>query len=108
VEPALVQSPYLSAFLRSAFGQAAMGARATGALHPHLEAGVKTVPVLLPPIDAQVALANEVDTQRDHYAELSEHLRRSIAKLREYKQSLITAAVTGEIDVTTAGGGIPG
>ena len=108
VEPALVQSPYLSAFLRSAFGQAAMGARATGALHPHLEAGVKTVPVLLPPIDAQVALANEVDTQRNHYAELSEHLRRSIAKLREYKQSLITAAVTGEIDVTTAGGGIPG
>ena len=28
--------------------------------------------------------------------------------LQEYKQSLITAAVTGELDVTTAGSGIPG
>ena len=28
--------------------------------------------------------------------------------LTEYKQSLITAAVTGELDVTTAGSGIPG
>lgn len=38
----------------------------------------------------------------------SEVLARSIALLTEYKQSLITAAVTGEIDVTTASGsGIP-
>jgi type I restriction enzyme S subunit len=28
--------------------------------------------------------------------------------LNEYKQALITAAVTGELDVTTAGSGIPG
>ena len=35
-------------------------------------------------------------------------LRRSIDLLAEYKQSLITAAVTGELDVTTAGSGIPG
>lgn len=33
---------------------------------------------------------------------------RSIDLLNEYKQSLITAAVTGELDVTTAGSGIPG
>lgn len=35
-------------------------------------------------------------------------LRRSISLFQEYKQSLITAAVTGQIDVTTAGSGIPG
>lgn len=34
--------------------------------------------------------------------------RRSIELLQEYKQSLITAAVTGEFDVSTAGNGIPG
>jgi type I restriction enzyme S subunit len=34
--------------------------------------------------------------------------RESITRLGEYKQSLITAAVTGELDVTTAGSGIPG
>ena len=34
--------------------------------------------------------------------------RRSIELLQESKQSLITAAVTGEFDVATAGNGIPG
>lgn len=34
--------------------------------------------------------------------------RDSVSRLQEYKQSLITAAVTGELDVTTAGSGIPG
>lgn len=34
--------------------------------------------------------------------------RRSIELLQEYKRSLITAAVTGEFDVATAGNGIPG
>lgn len=34
-------------------------------------------------------------------------LARSVQLLTEYKQSLITAAVTGELDVTTAGSGIP-
>lgn len=34
-------------------------------------------------------------------------LERSISLLQEYKQSLITAAVTGELDVTTAGRTLP-
>ena len=37
-----------------------------------------------------------------------ELLEQSVGLLAEYKQSLITAAVTGELDVTTAGSGIPG
>lgn len=35
-------------------------------------------------------------------------LQRSASLLETYKQSLITAAVTGELDVTTAGSGVPG
>lgn len=38
----------------------------------------------------------------------TDSLDQSIRLLEEYKQSLITAAVTGELDVTTAGSGIPG
>ena len=34
-------------------------------------------------------------------------LQQSIAMLQDYKRALITAAVTGELDVTTAGSGIP-
>lgn len=37
-----------------------------------------------------------------------ESMSRSLETLTEYKQSLITVAVTGELDVTTAGSGIPG
>jgi len=37
-----------------------------------------------------------------------EALTRTLALLEEYKRSLITAAVTGELDVTTAGSGVPG
>lgn len=35
-------------------------------------------------------------------------IRSSVSVLQTYKQSLITAVVTGELDVTTAGSGIPG
>jgi len=38
----------------------------------------------------------------------SSDLEQSVALLQEYKQSLITAAVTGKLDVTAAGSGIPG
>lgn len=38
----------------------------------------------------------------------SDRLKLSMATLDQYKQSLITAAVTGVLDVTTAGSGIPG
>jgi len=44
----------------------------------------------------------------DEHAGLQVALDRSVAALTEYKQSLITAAVTGELDVTAAGSGIPG
>lgn len=43
--------------------------------------------------------------------ELGEHLKAlnlSVKLMQEYKQALITAAVTGELDVTTAGSGILG
>jgi type I restriction enzyme S subunit len=57
--------------------------------------------------------------QQDHaigtLRELQQHLQstrksmtNSMDRLAEYKQALITAAVTGELDVTTAGSGIPG
>lgn len=45
---------------------------------------------------------------RNSFHKASVRLKGSIDLLLEYKQSLITAVVTGELDVTTAGSGIPG
>ena len=45
---------------------------------------------------------------RDQWQDASNELGRSIDLLTEYKSSLITAAVTGELDVSTTGSTIPG
>ncbi|MGN6412515.1 hypothetical protein [Flexivirga sp.] len=67
--------------------------------------------------DAQLPLAPH-PVQTDHAAAWSKRreqldaliagLNESVYLLNEYKGSLITAAVTGELDVTTAGSNIPG
>lgn len=104
----LITPDYLIESLRSRFGHESMLARATGALHPHLEAGVKTTPLVLPPIKIQGSVVNLVGATRRQLLQIKGGLLDSIASLAEYKQSLIAAAVTGELDVTTAGSGIPG
>jgi type I restriction enzyme S subunit len=45
---------------------------------------------------------------RSSNGQASRLLEGVVHRFREYKQSLITAAVTGELDVTTACSGIPG
>ena len=60
------------------------------------------------PFQDHAVLGKEDREQRRARDERTAQLRESIHLISEYKQSLITAAVTGEIDVTTAGSGIPG
>lgn len=73
-------------------------------LYPESFLGLRSV---LPPVEEQVAIMNEIDVRVGGNAARASYLSRSIDLLTEYKQSLITAAVTGELDVTTAGSGIP-
>lgn len=61
-----------------------------------------------PDTEVQDRLLVDVAQTRKQVVQAVEALRRSSALLAEYKQALITAAVTGELDVTTAGSGIPG
>lgn len=103
----LVLPEYLGEMLRSQFGYSAMLARATGALHPHLEAGVRTVPIVIPSLATQRDVVGRVSTARSELAFGGQSLTRSIDLLTEYKSSLITAAVTGDLDITTAGSGVP-
>ena len=104
----LISPEYLAAFLQSNFGKQAMLARATGALHPHLEAGVRSTPLLLPPRSVQDQIVDQVREDQQELRAGIRDLDRSIALLTAYRSSLITAAVTGELDVTTASSTIPG
>jgi len=60
----------------------------------------------IPLIDTgmQRALVKDVDARLQSISEFEERLCRQLALLAERRQALITAAVTGQINVTTAGG----
>ncbi|BDW99186.1 hypothetical protein MACH15_09390 [Maricaulis maris] len=99
VEPRL-----LLRFLASQIGRAKLKAIETGALHPHLEVGfLRDVLVPLPPRDHQAALVERIDKEIDASRSVSEVTTISIDRLKEYRSALITAAVTGQIDVTRWG-----
>ena len=61
----------------------------------------------LPSVAEQGAAVERIAAAQAVRLQLVDGLRRQIALLQEYKQSLITAAVTGEFDVTTASTKIP-
>lgn len=61
-----------------------------------------------PETDEQDRILRRLHARQAQIRGTGEALGRSTELLQEYKQSLITAAVTGELDVTTGGSGIPG
>ncbi len=56
--------------------------------------------VWVPPLDVQRRIANELDSGLGAIDRASGLLASQIGRLREYRQALITAAVTGQIDVS--------
>lgn len=64
--------------------------------------------VPFPEVDEQAEIGRSLDHAMLQVEQQARQLHASVRLLTEYKQSLITAAVTGELDVTTAGSGIPG
>jgi type I restriction enzyme, S subunit len=98
----LVSGEYLGAFLRSPFGRASLLSRATGALHPHLEAGIKNVPVVVPPAELQQDIVDRVASGEQEATQVMRILTHQIQLLQTRRQALITAAVTGEIEVAVA------
>lgn len=53
-----------------------------------------------PPLAEQDAIVAEVERRASQAQAVADRLIASIDKLREYRQALITAAVTGQLDVT--------
>jgi len=104
VRPEIISGRYLGAFLGSSFGYHSLLSRATGALHPHLEGGIRSVPIVIPPSDVQTEVVREVDRRRNGVQTLQAEMRAQVDLLQARKRSLITAAVMGEFDVSTASG----
>ncbi|MCU4297065.1 restriction endonuclease subunit S [Brevibacterium permense] len=60
------------------------------------------LPWLLPPFDVQEAISDEIDEQTSRIDEIISESEDLIALSQERRAALITAAVTGQIDVRTA------
>ena len=60
---------------------------------------LNVIPVPLPPLPEQQAIADYLDAQCAAMDSQRKNLEKSIELLREYRASLITHAVTGKIDV---------
>lgn len=101
-DPRLVSSDYLGLYLQSTVGKNELLRLATGALHPHLEFGIRSAPVLVPPLKAQSDLVHEVYTRRAEIDKTQRQLSQQLELLREHRQALITAAVTGELEISGA------
>nr|WP_283254235.1 restriction endonuclease subunit S [Ramlibacter paludis] len=100
----LVIPEYLELVLRSAYGRAAFNLYATGALHPHLNcSNIRDIRVPLPPLAVQRKIVANSTSIGAAHRKLRSHVEEHIERLREYRSSLISAAVTGQLDISTSG-----
>jgi len=60
---------------------------------------IENLPIPLPPLPEQRAIANHLDQETGKIDNLISKVEGAIEKLKEYRSGIITAAVTGKIDV---------
>ena len=98
--PRMIRASYIVHTIYSAIGQHYIGLRRKGSTVGHLRVPeVYNFPCLLPPLEEQDGILARLDTNLQTYGELEKKLKKSTDHLREYRAALITAAVTGQIDV---------
>ncbi|MBS3980317.1 MAG: restriction endonuclease subunit S [Rhodobacteraceae bacterium] len=91
---------YLMWSLNGAFAYNYLKQGTAGATSPHLNIfDIRNVPIFLPPLDVQESICAELEARFAVKEKMIDLVERTIDRLREYRAALITAAVTGQIDV---------
>lgn len=62
---------------------------------------IRELPVPLPSMDIQRIRIAELESRLNHLKAMSHHVDKHIDRLREYRSSLISAAVTGQLDISS-------
>jgi type I restriction enzyme, S subunit len=95
-----ISNEYLKYFFRSAAGQGELWTRASGSTALGIKASrFKGITVTVPPLSEQSAIVDHLDRETSRLGQLKRTVEGSIPRLSEYRSSLISAAVTGQIDV---------
>lgn len=97
-----VFNSYLMWSLNGKFAYNLLKQDVTGATSPHLNIfDIRNVPIFLPPLDEQKKISSVLDEYFSKKEDLVAKTALTIGGLKEYQAALITAAVTGQIDVAT-------
>lgn len=82
--------------------QSTLTTLATGSTAEGIKASkLGQIPVAVPSIDEQAEIVAFLDERRGVFDAVSNHAQEHIDRLREYRSSLISAAVTGQLDLST-------
>jgi type I restriction enzyme S subunit len=91
---------YLMWSLNGAFAYHYLRQDTAGATSPHLNIGsIRNVPIFLPPKDEQEKICRYLDQKFKIKERMISATERTIAALKERRSALITAAVTGQINM---------
>ncbi|OPG15219.1 restriction endonuclease subunit S [Ferroacidibacillus organovorans] len=100
VDQATMYNEFLKYQLLSRFGQSELWSNATGSTALGIKADrLKGVRILVPPLEEQKIVIAFIESSLSAGNELLNKLKYQIEKIQEYRQALISAAVTGQIDV---------
>lgn len=100
VEPDLISNDYLFTHFRSQFGQNQLWERASGSTASGIRADrLRASLVLVPPLMEQEKIVAHVNQVTSAFEEIQNNANSQITLLQERRSALISAAVTGKIDL---------
>ena len=103
IRPRRMEPRYLSYAARESRFVETVVARSVGVSYPAVNASeIATIPVPMPPATEQRAISDYLDRETAKLDRLIEKVETAIERLREYRSALITAVVTGMVDVRGA------
>ena len=95
-----IKGEYLFRLFQSNLYREEFGNRSSGITRYGLGTNdLKNVEIILPPVSEQIEITNHINNFCNKTANIIEREEKLNLKLKEYRQSLISAAVTGKIDV---------
>lgn len=103
-----LDSKYLAYWLNSGHTSRQVEEFSVGAIQSHYNVGaLNELDVAVPPLNEQQRIVRELDRREGAMRATSSRLRRQLDLLAEYRQALITQAVTGQLDDATLKGDKP-
>lgn len=99
--PGILDNYFLKYWLMGDAAQATLETLATGSTAEGIKASkLGQIPLAVPPLAEQLEIVRFLDTRRQAIDAAKDHVREHIERLREYRSSLISAAVTGQLDIS--------